>query len=286
MGRLDHLKLSLPRMLEQPAEVIVVDYSCPQSTADYVEAHFPAARIAREQGKQHFSNWQARNSGAAVAQSDVLVFCDADTILAKGAIDWLSNNFPTSNFGHFDRVTTAGFNKSGLRLASNQLRGFQVIPRHDFHLLGGYDEVLQGYAAGGDTDLEDRLVLLGLTRCALDPNIIDDVLEHDNADRTKHHADPISTSYAAGLLYRTAKLALLRMGKSVDLPVQTRRNVYNAARKAAKALGPSQSSASLSVTLDVRPVLMPRQLGYEQGLQKLSLKVDVQLRNRITEIPD
>ncbi len=42
----------------------------------------------------------------------------------------------------------------------NQLKGFHVIPAPAFRRLGGYDEVLEGYAAGADTDLEDRLSLI------------------------------------------------------------------------------------------------------------------------------
>ena len=46
MGRLDHLKQTLPRLLEQPdCEVIVVDWSCPQDTAGYVAKHFPAVNV-------------------------------------------------------------------------------------------------------------------------------------------------------------------------------------------------------------------------------------------------
>ena len=54
MGRLDHLKESLPAMLAQPdSEVIVVDYSCPQGTGDYVAKHFPAARVVRVEGREN-----------------------------------------------------------------------------------------------------------------------------------------------------------------------------------------------------------------------------------------
>src|SRR5881409_3903042 len=86
MARLEHLKLSLPAMLAQPgAEVVVVDFSCPQQTGDYVAKHFGRARVVSVPGEQSFSNWKARNAGAAAATGDLLLFCDADTVLAENA---------------------------------------------------------------------------------------------------------------------------------------------------------------------------------------------------------
>ncbi len=75
-------------------EVIVVDYSCPQGTGEFVREYFPAVRVVSVTGEEHFSNWKARNAGASIASSDVLVFVDADTLLAEGAIAWLSENLP------------------------------------------------------------------------------------------------------------------------------------------------------------------------------------------------
>lgn len=286
-GRLEHLKVSLPNMLLQDGEeAIVVDYSCPEGTGDYVQKHFPAVKIVRVVGETYFSNWKARNAGAAVAASDVLIFCDADTILADDAVAWLDSHLPQKSFGYFDRSASARFNKARLRLATNQLKGFHVVPTAAFKRIGGYDEVLEGYAAGGDTDLEERLSRLGLARFALDPSIIESVIEHDNADRRKHHRDSVPISYGAGLLYRAAKSALLSIRQRLELPLATRQNLYNAARSAASALGSSQDSVSIIVSVGTQPILMPRQLGYEAGTQGVSIKVEVSLENKLDVIPD
>ena len=287
MGRLEHLKLSVPNMLLHGCrEVIVVDYSCPERSGDFVQRHFPSANVVRVEGEAYFSNWRARNAGAAVATSDVLVFCDADTLLAEDAIGWLDSHLPEKSFGFFDRSASARFNKAGLRLATNQLKGFHVVPTAAFRRVGGYDEVLEGYAAGGDTDLEERLTRLGLARFALSPSIIKSVIEHDNIDRRKRHRDSVPTSYGAGLLYRAAKSALLSIRRRLELPLETRRNLYSAARRAASALGPSQDSVSMTVAIGTHPILMPRQLGYEKGTQKVSIKVEVSLVNKLDAIPD
>ena len=110
-------------------EVIVVDaISCPEGTGDYVAAHFPAVHVVRVEGQEHFLNWKARNAGAAAANSDVLVFVDADTSMADGAIEWLAGHLPPRSYGFFDTRTSQSFNRGGPRLASNQLKGFHVIP--------------------------------------------------------------------------------------------------------------------------------------------------------------
>jgi glycosyltransferase involved in cell wall biosynthesis len=274
-------------MLAQGAnEVIVVDYSCPEGTGEFVTANFPTVRLVSVTGEQHFSNWKARNAGASIASSDVLVFVDADTLLADGAIAWLSDNLPMQAYGFFDNKTSRVFNKGGPRLASNQLKGFQVIPAAAFRRVGGYDEVLEGYAAGADTDLEDRLALIRLGRHSLESRIIESIIQHDAASRTQHHAYPVRTSYCAGLLYRAAKTALLRIRGKAELPLPVRRKIYAAAKKAAGALGSEEDRVSMNIVIDTRPILMPRQLGYEGGTQTMTLRIEVSLQGKLDKIPD
>ena len=272
-------------MVEQNAEVIVVDYSCPDGTADYVEEHFPSVRVVRVEGETGFSNWRARNRGAEVATSDVLIFCDADTFLAQTAVDAISATFPRRRFGFFSRKATLRFNKSRVRIGDNQLRGFHVIPAQAFRALGGYDEVLEGYAAGGDTDLEDRLVLRGIQRFELGDGIIEDVIEHGHETRFTYHSDPIGMSYAAGILYRRAKLTLLRTMKRPNLDLKMRRNLYAVARKAASAIPAGKNVAVMNVTIENQPVGMPRQLGYSKGTQTVSLTVRIALDDKLDEPP-
>ena len=59
-GRLAHLKQSLPAMLAQDgAEVVVVDYCCPERAGDWVESAFPSVQVVRADGEEGFSNWRA-----------------------------------------------------------------------------------------------------------------------------------------------------------------------------------------------------------------------------------
>lgn len=264
-------------------EVIVVDYSCPDGTSAFVAENFPSVRIVTVEGRKHFSNWRARNAGAAASTSDVLVFVDADTILADGAIDWVAANVPPRTYGYFDTPTSRKFNPNGPRVAANQLKGFQVVPTAAFRRAQGYDEVLEGYAAGADTDLEQRLGMIGLNRRPLDAGIVQSVVHHDAASRTQHHAQPIGTSYAAGLLYRSAKRTLLRLSRRAELPLPMRRSIYKAAAEAALRLTPDQASVHLNVQLSQEPILMPRQLGFERGHQSMSLRVEVSMQDPLSE---
>jgi glycosyltransferase involved in cell wall biosynthesis len=264
-------------------EVIVVDFSCPQGTAAFVSENFPTVQVLSVEGQKHFSNWKARNAGAAVAKSDVLVFVDADTILAEGAIDWIAANVPPRTFGYVDSAASRTFNRGGPRLAANQLKGFQVIPTRAFRRVGGYDEILEGYAAGADTDLELRMAMIGLTRRPIDARIVESVIQHDAASRTEHHANPVKFSYAAGLLYRAAKRTLLRLNRRAELPIGVRRNLYEAATKAARRLDPAQGRVTMNVKLAQEAILMPRQLGFERGKQSMSLQLELSLEEPLSE---
>lgn len=85
-GRLHHLKRTLPFMLEQRHdELIVVDYACPDGTADWVEnVHRYKAKTVRAEPEKvgpHINRAHARNMGAVAAAGDYLIFFDSDTFV-------------------------------------------------------------------------------------------------------------------------------------------------------------------------------------------------------------
>jgi glycosyltransferase involved in cell wall biosynthesis len=284
MGRLDHLKQSLPKMVAQGChQVIVVDYSCPQHSGEYVRNNFPSVRVVSVAGQEHFSNWRARNAGASVATADVLVFVDADIILADGAIEWLDEHLAEGAHGLVERPDMQRFNQRKLAVGGNQLGGFDVIPAAEFRRVGGYDEVFQGYASGADVDLKLRLPLAGLATFAIEPSIIERVIEHDFESRLQHHRVPLRLSYATGLLYCTAKITLLKLKGEVELELSQRRRLYAAARRAALALRSHQNVLSLDVLLDRYPVMMPRLLGHERGSHTVSLRIEVALDGKLEQ---
>ena len=63
-------------------------------------------------------------------------------------------------------------------------------------------------------------MLAGITPAPLDPELVEDVIQHNNAERTRHHSDSIKVSYCAGLLYRRAKMTLLNVRHRLNLPLE------------------------------------------------------------------
>ncbi len=281
-GRLEHLKRTLPSMLAQGnAEVIVVDFSCPQHTGDHVRQNFSAAKVVMVPGKAYFSNWEARNAGASIAKGDVLVFCDADTVLASDALKWIDKNIPKTCFGFFATEQSLKFKNGGDVISRNQLKGFQVVPAQSFKVLGGYDEVLQGYAAGGDTDLQDRCALIGVPTQELDAKIVEEVINHDNESRLLYHQSPLRLSYLVGLLYRRAKLTLMQIYHEVQTPLERRHELYQAALKASALLEQGKTEISITIEVDKQHIGMPRQLGYQKGTCSVSIVVQASLLEKL-----
>jgi glycosyltransferase involved in cell wall biosynthesis len=151
-----------------PFETIVVANGCTDHTADVARARgartveTPAAGVSR-----------ARNLGAAAATGDVLLFLDADTRFAPGALDAIAAVVPAcADYGTVrirpDRPTLAAVVTTtllawGHRLAGTSL-GVLFCTRTLFARSGGFDEHL---VAGEDNDLNARFRRLGGRRCYL-----------------------------------------------------------------------------------------------------------------------
>jgi hypothetical protein len=67
------------------------------------------------------------------------------------------------------------------------------------------------------------------------------------------------------------------------MPLETRRELYAAARQAAGKLGSPDETVGMMINIADAPVLMPRQLGYEKGTQKASLRIEVSVEHKIDE---
>jgi glycosyltransferase involved in cell wall biosynthesis len=198
-GRLDDLKQSLPRFAAQrDAEVIVVDYDCPQHTADFVRSAYPSVTVVAVADRPLFSLPDARNCGVAEARGDVLVFLDADIIVAPDLLDRVG--FPSTA----KAFATFGGGKS------NSLCGSCIVRRQDFDAVGGYDDLLSGYE-GEDLDLYMRLDLLGARRVVLEGDGVERVIEQSQEERLRYRPPTdIRRQFLRGQLYQLSKESVMR----------------------------------------------------------------------------
>ena len=205
-------------MLRQPgAEVVVVDYGCPDGAGDHVEARHPEARVVRTGPVEGFNPGRARNLGAAAARGDTLVFVDADVVLSDGFLSFVAANLAPDAFAKPRDPQT---------LDENSVQGTCVVHRGHFELVGGYDEVLVNYG-GEDLELYDRLGTARLQLLSLPPELFARVIPHGADDRERFFDVAAETGFMAGKVYRIAKDMMIRLNGTFDVDPATRRQLYD-----------------------------------------------------------
>ncbi|MCZ2343215.1 MAG: polysaccharide pyruvyl transferase family protein [Bacteroidales bacterium] len=213
MGRLDHLQQSLPAALAQPGcRTIVVDYSCPQGTGDWVESLDPSVTVVRILGESRFHLARARNQGSRLATTPWICFLDADIVVRP---EFATTVLPQLTSGVYYRPDPIVEGTCGL----------VIIARRDFDRVGGYDECYRGY--GG----EDRDLYQGLEQWKIRPGSFPAGcvahIAHDDRRRTEHYdLQDIQTTMMIGRVYRSIKYNLwTRLGR--PLSIQDRERLYN-----------------------------------------------------------
>ena len=161
---------------QQPAELVVVDYGCPDRVGDWVEADHPGVKVVRIDDDPGFCLSRARNMGAASTDTDWICFVDADICLAAGWIEWLRNE-----------LRPGAFFLSGDKEGRSVLEAVGTVccSREAFDRVGGYDEVYRGYG-GEDTDLYKRLEAAGYRRADYPSSYVEPIL-HDDSERVAFH---------------------------------------------------------------------------------------------------
>ena len=222
MGRLAHLRQALPAAAAQPGcSCVVVDYSCPERCGDWVEQHFPNVRVVRIPNQEFFHRTHARNAGAAVADAPWLCFFDADVILRPHFAERL---LPAVQSGHFYLAQPW----------RHDLCGTVICPRDAFQRIGGFDEVIENFG-GEDTELYSRLGLFGLRQLGFPADLLVPI-EHDDSLRAQHcSVKAIRVSQTVNMLYRLAKLDLMRLLQK-DLPLDERQSLYRMAQQAVQLM--------------------------------------------------
>ena len=219
MGRLDHLKQSLPTWLPQSdSEVVVVDYSCPQRSGDWVEHTHPGVKVVRVPGESYFNHSRARNAGAGVASGRWLCMVDADVLLAS---DFTATVIPLLDTGRFLRA------EQGARIDQ---AGTVLISRDAFNAVGGYDNVIEGWGAE-DYDIYLRLHYKGQRQTFFPARLLSSI-PHGDELRTQNAAiRNRNLGWNVNRLYIEGKMTLLRM-LGAPPTLENKRSLYALVRRA------------------------------------------------------
>lgn len=190
MGRLEHLKQSLPRLLEHTAmHVVVVDYSCPDGTGHWVSEHFgdnDRVYLIGCDGKEKFNKPAALNAGLARAAEmwgEWLCVLDADTLVNPGFWPWLCEHVERGSFYFIEG-----------HASSRDVSGLLVMHSDDYTKSGGYDLRFEGWGCE-DWDQRARLHF----RCGLPyaeiPRKLAGGLAHSDQVREAHQVESMHESY-------------------------------------------------------------------------------------------
>ena len=217
-GRSHHIQQTLPTIIaESPAEIILVDYGCPDNTGDWVEEHYPEVKVIRVNDDPGFCLPRARNIGAAHSSAPWLCFIDADIKVKSGWLDWMSQSLEE---GSFYRPSLA----DGRQL--QEIAGTFLCTRAAFTTARGYDEVFRGWG-GEDIDLYARLPQEANAQPAYYPNQFVEPISHADDERTTFHAiKNISIQSLINSCYVKAKVYLHSYGIR-DIPFAARQHMLN-----------------------------------------------------------
>ncbi|MBI3903486.1 MAG: glycosyltransferase family 2 protein [Nitrosomonadales bacterium] len=218
-GRLHHLQQTLPLLAAlENVEVIVVDYACPQGTADWVNQHYPHVRVIRINDDPGFHLGRARNAGAKAATAPWLCFIDADIIIKDGLLAWAMQNLRPEAFFRPQPNDTG-------------LYGSFFCPQAAFRKIAGYDEAIHGWG-GEDEDIYHRLRFAGY-RDEGYPSALIAAIRHGDEERTTFYA--VKDKFSSLFAYRWYSImkADLMAASNAPLPQQECLALMQLARDAA-----------------------------------------------------
>lgn len=215
-GRLEHLRRTLPALVRNlaGAQIILVDYDCPQHAGDWAAVNAPDVEVVRVTDRPIFNLAKARNLGAARATAPWLLFTDADVEVTAPLLPLLQAAMAE------DRVLLPDPRPP-------ILFGTVAVARADFERVGGYDEIFEGWGSE-DEDFLQRLADIDVSRATFDGRVIV-CIEHRGALRTQfHEVRSQDLNWTLNGVYLNAKRDLNRLGVAVS--AQERQTIYSALR--------------------------------------------------------
>ncbi len=245
-GRLHHLKQTLPRVVAQGLEhIIVVDFDCPDGTARWVKENFPTVQVIKVENQPKFLHSRANNIGGHAANTRWIAFFDADALL--------DDQF-------FEKVN--GTLKPGCYYIPNNANGNTwgscIVEKSSFQAAGGYDEAVANWG-GVDMAFYNLLNFIGITAAKYDGDLIS-AIPHDDHHRTQFTAEKsIEFALQMSMIYEQCKLDAMRVVGGLmplEARVALRQAVHTALTNARDRNGKSRSfSFQLPPFEQVRPRL-------------------------------
>ncbi|PUA29853.1 MAG: hypothetical protein B0W54_04680 [Cellvibrio sp. 79] len=216
-GRLHHIKQTLPLIVAQsPAEIILVDYACPDNVGDWVANHYPSVIVVRVDDDEGFCAARARNFGAKLATSPWIFFIDADIQVAADLFIWMQVNLDQRFFYRAGK-------EEGSR--KRDTWGSFICARKIFEAVSGYDEVFRGWG-GEDDDMYRRLSYFGLIEAEYPGEFVTPI-EHDDVERLNFYTvKERSTHHCINYFYIEAKMQMMAIhGRRQQPPLQIRLDI-------------------------------------------------------------
>lgn len=214
-GRLERLRLAIGGYIATgAAEIIVVDYNCPDGCGKWVEENYPAVKVVRCADPGEFKLAAGRNRGAEVAKSPWLVFADIDVSFT----DDFKKHMEAVNPAYFYTVDDSDPRKA------ESLMGTCIVTRAAWEQAGGYSEFLIGHVPE-DLDFYLRLCSHRVRQGRYSPEC-NYHLPHSDALRTAYYNEKnMIASRFIGYTYYVILRDLIRIHDQ-PIPATTRADIY------------------------------------------------------------
>jgi len=169
----DQLEALAAQRIESPWEVIVVDNAStdrPDRVVAWFQRIMPQLKLVRACGGTGVS--YARNQGVAAANGEIILFCDADDVVAPGWLEAIDRAMDRHDFvtgpAEYDKLNVNSGTRAALRTSARTWDFLPFLPhaigcnmgiRRTVHdAVGGFDEAL---FSADDIDYSWRVQLAG-----------------------------------------------------------------------------------------------------------------------------
>lgn len=247
MGRLEHLKQSLPQNIKDNdfdgVQFVVLNYGAEKETDEWIKKNFQSEiasgrlKYASFPGPQFFNVGHAKNMAHRLSDGDILCNVDADQFIGKDFAGILSYTFDTAD-QEYKRIYMRHSRTEMIKnyVDAGEARGKIALKKDDFIRSRGYNEKRPA-SHGDDGEFAVRLFTRHGLRQKDIPLKRADFIDHDNAARIKNLPDNEKQT-----MHRYFQDLESKQAKTIDKIIHSARNLServskNLIRKPVNVLG-------------------------------------------------